>query len=561
MAVVIGSWIGEEKNMRDHRLVSIRGVRFAIVLWVALVLVGLTVPALAGGMPSISGFSPSSGPPGTLVTVSGANFTGVSAVAFNSVATTFSFVDDGHVVASVPTGAGTGKISVGTTGGTAQSAANFVVTAPAPVISGFSPSNGPAGTQVTINGTNFTGANGVAFNGVGAAFTFVNAGRVTATVPASASTGRITVSTPSGTAQSASNFTVGAASPPTIGSIDPTSGPVGSSVVIKGSRFSGATVVTFNGVGATFKVNKGSKITATVPAGATSGPVSVTTPSGSATFASFTVTLAGAPTITSLTPTSGPVGTAVKIKGTNLSGATSVKFNGVAAVFSVDDSTKISTHVPTGATTGPVTVTTGAGTATSSTFTVGGGGPTVTGFTPSHGKIGDEVTIKGSKLTGTTSVTFNGVTSVFSVKSDSKIKATVPPNARTGKIVVTSPAGTSTSADDFTVDVVLHLRSISLHLFGRLNASGLVTAPDDYKGCVSQIPVVIQRLRAGEWRWMATTATRKNGAYRIYLRNLRGRYRAVAKRIVLVNGQICGSHRSRIVLNHHRPGVRSQDTA
>jgi hypothetical protein len=80
-----------------------------------------------------------------------------------------------------------------------------------------------------------------------------------------------------------------------------------------------------------------------------------------------------APTITSFSPTAGPVGTTVTITGTNLTGATSVKFNGVSATITSNTATQIVTKVPTGATTGPITVTTDNGTATSSTnFTVTG---------------------------------------------------------------------------------------------------------------------------------------------------------------------------------------------
>jgi len=162
------------------------------------------------------------------------------------------------------------------------------------------------------------------------------------------------------------------AAAPTISSFSPTSGPVGTSVTIHGQNFSGPDVmsVTFNGTSATFTIDNPQKITATVPAGATTGPIAVTSPDGTATSSTnFTVTEAGAPTITSFNPTSGPVGTSVTINGTNFTGATAVSFNNVNAPgFTVNGAgTRITVAVPTGATTGPIRVTTPSGTATSST--------------------------------------------------------------------------------------------------------------------------------------------------------------------------------------------------
>src|SRR5207302_55096 len=154
--------------------------------------------------------------------------------------------------------------------------------------------------------------------------------------------------------------------PPSITSFTPTTGLMGTSVTISGTYFSGATAVQFNSTGATFTVNSATAIQATVPAGATTGPITVTTPGGTAT--SGTPLTISAPTITSFTPASGPVGTTVTINGTNFTGATAVRFNGVsAATFTVNSPTSIQATLPAVATTGPISVTTPAGTGTSST--------------------------------------------------------------------------------------------------------------------------------------------------------------------------------------------------
>lgn len=159
--------------------------------------------------------------------------------------------------------------------------------------------------------------------------------------------------------------------PPTITSFTPTSGGVGVRVIITGTRFAGATSVTFDGVPATFRVLRGgSRITTNVPSGATSGPIAVTTPGGTATTATDFV-VQSPPTITSFSPTSGPVGTQVTIVGTGFTGATEVRFRRTSASFTVVDGNTITAFVPAGATSGRITVITPGGTARSqASFTV-----------------------------------------------------------------------------------------------------------------------------------------------------------------------------------------------
>ncbi len=67
---------------------------------------------------------------------------------------------------------------------------------------------------------------------------------------------------------------------PSVVGFRPASGLVGTNVVVSGANYVGATGVTFNGVSAGFVVNASGVITATVPVGASSGPVQVTTPGG-----------------------------------------------------------------------------------------------------------------------------------------------------------------------------------------------------------------------------------------------------------------------------------------
>ena len=76
-----------------------------------------------------------------------------------------------------------------------------------------------------------------------------------------------------------------------ISSFSPVSGPVSARIGLTGLNFDSVTSVLFNGVSASFTVNSSTQITATVPPGASVGPISVVTSSGSVTSAgSFAVT-------------------------------------------------------------------------------------------------------------------------------------------------------------------------------------------------------------------------------------------------------------------------------
>ncbi len=258
--------------------------------------------------PTVTGFSPTSGPVGTEVSVTGTNLTNATDVTFNGTAATFSVVSDTELRTTVPNGATTGKISVTTPNGTALSSSHFTVETPpppAPQIAGFSPTSGAVGTVVTVTGANLSGVTDVQFNGVSAGFTEISDSEVQATVPQNATTGKISVTTPGGTAVSVDDFTVTTPPPPPpeITGFTPTSGPVGTEVTVAGSNFNGVTDVQFNGIAAAFTQISANELRATVPQGASTGPISVTTGVGTAISGSdFTVTTGGSTTRT-FTPT------------------------------------------------------------------------------------------------------------------------------------------------------------------------------------------------------------------------------------------------------------------
>ncbi len=120
------------------------------------------------------------------------------------------------------------------------------------------------------------------------------------------------------------------------------------------------------------------------------------------------------PTITSFTPITGGKGAVVTISGTNFTGANAVSFGGTAASsFTVTNASTISATVGTGAT-GPISVTTPGGKATSNaSFTYNPvPAPTMAGnsFNPKQGCYGTPVTITGTNFAGATAVTISYTT-------------------------------------------------------------------------------------------------------------------------------------------------------
>ncbi len=156
-------------------------------------------------------------------------------------------------------------------------------------VTGFSPGKATTGTSVTINGNGFAAGDAVYFNGVASGSVNVtSASHLTATVPATASSGPIKVTASGGSsATSSTSFLV----IPSITSFSPSSGTPGTTVTINGSGFTGASRVTFSGTAASFSVVSANQIKATVPRRARSGRIAVTTSGGSTSSAtSFTVT-------------------------------------------------------------------------------------------------------------------------------------------------------------------------------------------------------------------------------------------------------------------------------
>lgn len=398
-----------------------------------------------GPGPYVTNFFPFIGSSNSTVTIGGAHFTGVTNVSFNGKSGTGLAVTlDYRLTVNAPGGVTSGPITVRGTNGTFTTSSNFF--AP-PIITGFSPAAGRSGTNVIVTGTNFLGTTSVLFGSTPATdFTVLSNNAVRVGVPAGALTGALLLMAPGGSYPTTSNFVV----QPTIFGFTPGFGPVGTSVTITGANFNvGTPSVKFGGVPAATPTGVSfSQLTAVVPGGATSGPVTLTTTDGASTSANLFYLPAS---ISSFTPTNSASGTTVRITGVNFTNASTVSFNGTAASFVVTNNTTIGAIVPAGFSTGPISVTTPAGTTNSAGLFYAP--PGITSFSPTHGLPGTNVVITGSNFLGATVVRFNGINASFtSPTNNTTLVAVVPNGAQTGPITVGAPAGTNTSAASFVLD-------------------------------------------------------------------------------------------------------------
>ena len=78
--------------------------------------------------------------------------------------------------------------------------------------------------------------------------------------------------------------------------------------------------------------------------------------------------------------------------------------------------------------------------------------PVLYSFSPASQAVGGVVILTGTGFTGATAVSIHGTpVTTMTVDSNTEITLTVPSDATTGKIIVTTPTGTATSATDLTI--------------------------------------------------------------------------------------------------------------
>jgi len=407
----------------------------------------ITMPMPFVVAPRITDFHPVRGWEGTIVTIEGQNFTGVTAVNFGGRPASFSVTAATQIRAVVPSNVTDGLITV-SHDETGASDGSFVVAGPGPIIDSIDSWVGAPGDSVVVRGVNFKPVHTVWFGDVRSVFTAVANTQLKVTVPDTAS-GTITLVSTLGQATTEKRFTVTRA--PVITGVSPPVVAPGMKVTLRGVNFRQVTAVYVGPARAAGQSTPSpQQLDFTVPANATTGLVRVANPFGFGS-SGMKLTVTRAPVIDSFDPMLIGAAQWVTLRGANFTGATGVLLGSMSVRFIVTGPTQIRVELPLNAETGTLTVQNifGSGT-TTERLTIIGNGPHLNSFEPGTGVTGTSVKLHGRNLDRATAVEFGGVkAATFTVPAPTQLNVTVPPDARSGPVKLLSALGDFTSEDNF----------------------------------------------------------------------------------------------------------------
>jgi RHS repeat-associated protein len=324
------------------------------------------------------------------------------------------------------------------------------------LVNGVPSDIGPVNATLTIQGNGFGNSigfsvatlNGTALAGNGVKPISWSNTSIVAVIPEAASSGPVIVTLLNEPPSNSVSFSIGAV----ITGLSATSGLAGTGVTIRGQGFgTSGGAVAFNGTAAAYTGWTDASILATVPTGATEGPIVVTVGGQSS---NGSVTFTPTPSISALSTNFGVAGTAVTISGNSfgnsqVSGST-VTFNGVVASVGAWTNNSISVTAPSGATTGSVVVSVNGIPSAGVMFTYT---PSITSLYPIPVLADGNITIGGNNFGSplpTDVVTFNGIAATVNSWANTSIGAVVPGGVSAGQVIV-SVNGVSSAGFSFSL--------------------------------------------------------------------------------------------------------------
>ena len=400
--------------------------------------------------PVLTAVSPSNGLPGSTVVITGNFLTQIKRVRFNDVDAEITDSSARKITIVVPKTLPRGPVplTVETAGGSFSS--KFIV-AGTPQITSVSPLRTKPGTELIIQGKNLTDGV-VTINGSvpDRALTTVKDTEIRTIIPVSATSGLVTVRV-FDELIATSTDTVKIFQPPFLANLLQLDGIAGDKITITGRNLRELTTVNFGTVAAAFRVVSDTQLEVTVPALTVSGPVLVSASGiGGNTTATDPFFFYLPPSNLVLTPARQLRGRPLTVSGKNLYRITAVTVSGIPVpITSRNEGVDLLIGVPETAVSGPVVVTSRAGTASAQLTVLQK--PVVTDFLPNRARPGERVVIRGDFLTDA-QVFFAGSTAPAAEggkNEETERWVLVPADAQTGPLRVVNAIGDITTSAFF----------------------------------------------------------------------------------------------------------------
>lgn len=364
-----------------------------------------------------------------------------------------------------------------------------VIVGPPPELTGFTPTQGAVGDEITFTGFNFdpAGRSVVSFGGAVGNTVFANSTTIIARVPLLARTSTVTIFSGEQTVTSTQVFTF--LPPPRIVEFQPTAVRPADLVVLYGEDFGANPEITVDGratdprtcdqaiINAAMNRASGREVACFAPTpGTLSGRIRIRTDNGSDLSVGALGILEG-PVVVGFTvnPVEEQGTTTILGRGFSVRAgqtAATVRFTADNGMQTADvtpsdpTDTSLSVTLPATARTGPVTIVHPAGNITSTAILqVQNNQPAVVDFTDNPAMVGDTLQIVGVNLANTTTVQFDGGTPVpVANAAAGLVTVVVPPAVQPGPLTLNfSGGGSLTTGERLAILTITETTPVTGH--------------------------------------------------------------------------------------------------